>query len=429
MSETEIPKRSNKYMIIELLSMAVLFITITGLIWWNISPKKEEATTAQPAASQTALPTQQPATPTPTEPPEYMKNILAPVENPIYLTWAYRATKLEDNQGINVISPTWLYVTKGKDGKPQLKDINMLGKNVDYTAFIQEARNKGIKVWPAVVSFQHELSSQIVNDYDTRMEFLDTLQSYLIEWGADGINYDFEYMNPEHKFRFTSLMIETKNRMPHLKLSVDVTVKLANPDPSNWYQCYDHAALANIVDYIAIMSYKANSSYNKAGAVAPYDWVEEKIQLELLDVPSNKILLGIPFYGYDYIYQMVEGDPENLIIPEDKSSQKIRVIEYGQMLDVMENGSYNIGSNTKVIVEKWIDKYGWDSVTQTPYMKFVDNMGFVHLIYYDNPRSIALKTQLAKQYNLAGAAVWVRHFGHPDMWTSIDDNIYEVDTK
>src|SRR5690606_17417372 len=80
-----------------------------------------------------------------------------------------------------------------------------------------------------------------------------------------------------------------------LTVSVDVTFK---SNSGNWSLIYDRKALGEAVDYVAVMAYDEHwASSPVPGSVASLPWVEKGLQALLEEVPSEKILLGVPLYA------------------------------------------------------------------------------------------------------------------------------------
>ena len=64
-----------------------------------------------------------------------------------------------------------------------------------------------------------------------------------------------------------------------------------------WQASYDYAALSNYSDYLMLMAYDEHYNGGGAGPVASIGFVEDSIKYALERVPSEKIVLGIPFFG------------------------------------------------------------------------------------------------------------------------------------
>src|SRR5690606_10440632 len=115
----------------------------------------------------------------------------------------------------------------------------------------------------------------------------------------------------------------------HITLSIDMYASAASKQ-----QLWDVAAIAKEVDYIIVMAYDFHRrSSPQAGPVAPLFggkelWdsdISEHLQAFLTIVPSEKILLGIPFYGYEW--QTTSTDPQATTFPNTGSTASFERVQ------------------------------------------------------------------------------------------------------
>jgi len=363
-------------------------------------------------------------------PPEksWRDNIRPEPEHKIFATWAYRPLELKEKPPeVTVLAPVWFFVEdKNGDGIPRLMDVNELGRKTDIKAYVDKAHSEGAQVWGTVVSFTPSLSDALIHTPDLRQEFIDKLVYYVETYGLDGINFDFENMNPLHKLDYTAFIKECTDvlRPMGVIISVDVTVKADYESLTNWYQCYDHKSLGEVVDYMAVMTYDEHKNHSGAGPVASIRWVEEKLQGILEDVPSDKVLLGIPFYAYDFKSTMIDGNPDMLVPTWSAEKRGVVTVLKSQIDEMLAKDEYIDMNNQKIEIKEWLVKDEWDDDFGNYYLKFIDQNDIVHEIWYDEPRSLAEKARLVKKYHLAGVAVWRMNFGRPAFWEAIDRELY-----
>jgi spore germination protein YaaH len=95
-----------------------------------------------------------------------------------------------------------------------------------------------------------------------------------------------------------------------------------------------------------------------------------------------KVILGIPFYGYDF----PASGPKNGAAAVGSPY----AVTYDQILtSITDDGHKPI----------------WDPITETPYTVF-KRQGQWHQTWFDDPVSVALKTALAAQFRVAGVGAW-----------------------
>lgn len=335
------------------------------------------------------------------------------------LTWQYRPKHLDAvPPGVTVLSPTWFYVEKDKGGAAVVNDIGSLldGKvsGWDPAQYIKTAHDGGAKVWASVVSFDPDLSKLLVNDAAQQAAFLTKLAGYVATLGLDGINFDFEDMDPADKQKYTALVAATKGALPAgTVLSVDVTVPLKTEDPKNWWQCYDRASLGKAADYVAVMAYD-NPDLEPIAAI---DWVADKMRLILDQVPENKLLMGIPFFGVEYQFDV----PKDVVLkelPELTKAKARKTITPETITQLVDTQAYGSGKS-KVEVQYWLDSGTWQRTSAMTSYAFVDKANVLHMIYCEDAPSMQAKGALLTYNALAGAAVWRMDFATDELWMAL----------
>jgi len=363
-------------------------------------------------------------TPVPTPGPEsytlWQQNISKDQMDRIYMTWEYRPMTLDSiPPGVNVLSPTWFYV-EDRNGVATVVDLYNVSDYVytswDPRQYVQYAHDNGIQVWATVSCLgTPELAEQIVMDPNIQQTFISQVYDWVIRYDLDGICLDFEKMNPEHKTNYTEFARNLKNQLPdQCIVSAAVTVIVSDSGGTNWYQCYDRMGLAGAVDYIAPMLYDGHKA-STMEPVAGIDWVTLHLKRLLEEIPSEQLLMGVPFYGTDYPYQIFNGDIYNKQPLWEDSGYTTTP---GQLRSALANG-YFTRSDKTITVDYWIDMGSWDEEISLCTYSFVDTDDVLHNIWVDDENSLYQKGLLCKRYNLAGVAVWRQGFGTEAMWNAL----------
>ena len=342
------------------------------------------------------------------------------IEDKIYLAWddpVRTLTELPPN--VNVLAPCWFKLQETDDGLAidfQASDVSK-----DAYNYVDFCHAGGVDVWGTVQCFNYDLSDVIVKDAQLRQLLIGQILLWIQTYDLDGINIDFEDMNPDSKPLFVNFCRELKDAMPEgMPLSVCVTVKLVSESAAtNTWQAYDRGAIAEVVDYITVMTYDEHKSSTKK-PVASIEWVDLHIRRLLEEIPSEKLVMGIPFHGVDYRAEVV--DPQNLSLnPLWKSSgvtttvyELNKLLEFGEYAD-----RYGQGSEYMVVLDYWINKGGWDANLGISNYSFVDTNGIQHTIWIDDENSIYQKARLADDYNLAGVAIWKKSLGTESMFEAV----------
>lgn len=340
----------------------------------------------------------------------------------VYLAWQYNPPNLKAvPPGVNVLAPRWFYV-EDSGGTAVVNDLaHLISAKVSSwnpVQYVNAAHDGGAEVWAEVFLNKPELAKQIVTDKERRSEFISRMAAWVQEYKLDGIDFDFENMDPADAQQYTELIAQCKQALPAGALiCVDVTVPVDTPDPKNWWQCYDREGLGHVADYVAVMTYDKFD----LKPTAAITWVNGRVKSLLASVPSGKILLGVPFYGSDFMFDAPGGERLTEVPPVTKSKSS-RNIFPSTVKSLLENGYYTSGSK-KITVDYWIDKGSWSDETATIGYSFVDTDGLVHVLYCEDTRSLAAKGGLLAFNRLGGAAVWRMEFGTDDMWKALSDGM------
>jgi spore germination protein YaaH len=255
-------------------------------------------------------------------------------------------------------------------------------------------------VWGVVTnSFDPDLTHIILNNSETREKIVQQILVYAKLYQLDGINIDFENVYLKDKDMLTQFVREL---VPMLKeqgliVSMDVTVKSSS---ENWSMCYDRKALAEVLDYMAVMTYDQHwASSPTAGSVAQLSWVEYGIEKLLNEIPSEKLLLGLPFYTREWKEETIDG----------KKKVSSRAIS-------MDTAQKIIKEKNAVVT--------WDEKSGQNYAEYKEGQA-VYRIWLEDAQSINLKSSLVHKYDLAGAAAWRRGFESEDIWKVLNNNLKE----
>lgn len=293
---------------------------------------------------------------------------------------AYFADATANMTGVNVISPTWFYLT---DTSGNIASI----ASADY---VSQAHEKGLQVWGLIDNFTQEVSTtETLSSTAARQNIISQLIQAAQDVGMDGINVDFESLSEDVGTHFLEFLRELsiECHKNNLVLSVD------NPVPEDFTSHYDRAEQGRVVDYVIIMGYDEHYVGSEAGSVASLPWVEQGIQDTLKEVPAKRVINAIPFYTR--LWRTTGGNVTSEAIGMDQAQQ--------------------------TIADNNVETY-WDKTTSQNYGKYdIDNS--TYQIWIEDAQSVAEKVKLVSKYDLAGVSAWKLGFENSGIWKVISDNL------
>lgn len=199
-----------------------------------------------------------------------------------------------------------------------LKDNGALTEE-PWASFIATAKQNKIRVIPTIMWSDSNAMHQMFSDAATRQAFESHIVKVVKDNGYDGIDIDFENKKAEDKDNFSTFLKGLYQRMGNKW--VMCTIESRTPLDSRYYgteippdaEVYanDFVAINKYCDRVRIMAYdqqgidnelatKAASSSQLYAPLADPAWVEKTVKLAMKSIDKNKIMIGVPTYGYEY---------------------------------------------------------------------------------------------------------------------------------
>lgn len=247
-------------------------------------------------------------------------------------------------------------------------------------------------------SFNTELANTILSNQEVQETLIDNVINIVNEKGYTGVNVDFEYLGIENKDKYIDFLRNLKQRLnetnPYLTLGVAVPPKTSSDQAGILYEGHDYKSIGEIADRVYIMTYEWGYSYGPPMAVAPLDKVKDVMTYAISEIPKDKIIMGIPLYGYDWTLPYEDNKPA-------KSLNQVEAIELAS----------NYGSEIK-----------YDDVSESPYFNYND--GENHIVWFEDARSYRAKMELVKELGIEGLFFWVLGFDAPQAFTLLNNEFF-----
>lgn len=249
--------------------------------------------------------------------------------------------------------------------------------------------------------FSNELVSQMLNNPTARENLINELLTVMSEKGYYGVDIDFEYVLPENKEAFINFISQVKEAMSAAgyKVFVALAPKTSATQEGLLYESHDYKRIGEIADYVLLMTYEWGYTYGPPMAVAPLNKVKEVLDYAITEIPPEKIIMGVPNYGYDWSLPFLRGDDKARSLGNQEAAQMAMDLRAGIL---------------------------YDDVAQSPYFYYTDQDGREHVVWFEDARSIDAKLRTASEYGFAGIGYWnlMRPFIQNWMLAS---NLYDIE--
>ncbi len=291
------------------------------------------------------------------------------------------------------------------------------------TDLFRRAHENGTSVVLTLTQMNNANITALLDDPDAQNNAINQAVSEVQSRGIDGINVDMEYdgdPGPEYRDKFTNFVANLDSAMhqanPHAKVTVSVYADSVK-DP----KIYDIARLWSVSDGIFMMAYDfATAGSDTAMPTSPlygykegtywYD-VSTAVDDFLTKMPANKLILGIPWYGYNYLVYQPGVD-----VPTYNSWWA------GPVSQTYAAFQENVATDRPDIIAT---DQGWDNLGEVGWKAYYSTeSGAWRMIFLEDSRSLSLKYDFAKAKHLAGVGIWALGFDGAqgkELWQVLKD--------
>ncbi len=186
-----------------------------------------------------------------------------------------------------------------------------------WVSFMAEARRQKVRVIPTVMWGNSDHIHAILSDTKKRIALEDEIAKLVRDNNFDGIDIDFEAKKHETITYYSTFLKGLYQRMGKkwVYCTIEARMPLENrystgatiPTDATDY-ANDYAELNKYCDRVELMAYDQGTIDLRLNAArrAPYapvadpGWVETMVTLAAQNISRNKLIIGIPTYGYEY---------------------------------------------------------------------------------------------------------------------------------
>ena len=239
-------------------------------------------------------------------------------------------------------------------------------------------------------TFSGERASQLLNDPIAQQRLAQNLIAYLTQRGYGGVDVDFEYIPPTDRDRYAEFIAMLRSELGKhgLLVLVSLAPKTSSDQKGLLYEAHDYAQLGKAADRSLLMTYEWGFSRSAPMAVAPLNKVRQVVQYAVSQIPPQKILMGIPNYGYDWTLPHVPGQSTA------RSLGNVQAVD-----QAVDTGAF----------------IQFQQIAQSPFYNYYRG-NTEHEVWFEDARSVQAKLALAREFGLYGVSIWniMRYF--PQLW-------------
>jgi spore germination protein YaaH len=257
-------------------------------------------------------------------------------------------------------------------------------------SFMRKLKSQRIKTLLTFKAFSNDNIEKLVQSPQASKTFIDNVLYQMSSKALDGVNLDFEYVGtpPDGvKDKFSILISDLNKQMkrqyPKSTLTLATYARSAKTD-----ELFDVQLLAANSDGLVIMGYDFHTpDSGNAGAVAPMGGeginLLDYINAYLDKVPPEKLILAVPYYGYDWPTQ-------SKTVNSPVAAGNVKILSYAEIAEQSQKLTVN-----------------WDDSTQTPWYNYVDpETKQTRVVHFENVRSLGVKYDFINKRNLQGMGIW-----------------------
>lgn len=307
-----------------------------------------------------------------------------------------------------------------------------IGSRDDRT-LIAFARARGIKVLPSLFTSSAWLNHRLLTEEAVTSRAIQQLVDYVIAEGYAGLDVDLEDVSASDRTAYTTFVARLSTALHQKSKLLTLALPAKTSDvTTGWGGAFDYAALAQHLDLAMIMTYAYTIASSQPGSTAPYDWVDRAIAFATSQIPPEKVLLGLAFWGYDW--NTTSGAPASAL----RYSQAAAIAkQYGVQITKdpatrSANFTYTAGRDDAPVGQELLPKLNHDisvrsqpacpvpsptsrpqpTATATPTPAPTQH----HVVWLEDAESTFEHLAIADKYHTAGVGAWRLGQEDPAVW-------------
>lgn len=297
---------------------------------------------------------------------------------------------VEHRGSVNEVSP-WIYGLS-RDGR--VLEQFPPEQTAEVGARIAQLRQAGIPIVPSLANitdgeWAYEPVAAVLHDPVRRHRHVAEIVELVEREDYAGIDIDYENLRSGDRQVFSDFVTELGAALDAAgrTLSVAVFAKDSDAGYDERNVAQDYAAIGKAADQVRLMGYDFHWNTSPPGAVAPIGWIRSVLDYAKTQVPPERIVLGVPLYGYDWV---VGGEGTG-----------VTWLKAFQL--ATEHGA----------------RPQYDAHAQSPWFRYTDEQGREHEVWFENAASSKAKFEAARGAGIGGVYLWMFGYEDTDTWAEL----------
>lgn len=251
---------------------------------------------------------------------------------------------------------------------------------------IEFAKPKGLKILLTVTNFGYTENDVILRDTAKHNSVIASIVALVKASKFDGVCIDFESVRATQRKNLVAFMQTLRNELRKVQSKSELMIATPAVD---WSNTFDLQQLSVICTDIMLMAYDYYWKGSQiAGPCAPLRGesysVSMSVQTYLLKgVPKEKLLMGVPWYGY--VWATMGSGRKSYVDTNRSDGLSITYDKAEQMAQTYDKE--------------------YDTITRSVMMSYKDSTGW-YQAWYDDSTSLGEKYSYVNTTDIAGIGIW-----------------------
>lgn len=188
---------------------------------------------------------------------------------------------------------------------------------IQWVTLRQQSESQNIRFIPTVTWGGSDAIHNILSDPEKRQNHIRSIMWHVYKYKLDGIDIDYEAKYAKTRQHFSLFLKELQEAMGYdkwimctIEARTPLDSRYSSPEsiPDDIEYSNDFVEINKYCDRVRIMSYdqgRIDLKLNETNdhpyiPVADPLWVKKTIEVALKDIDKDKIVIGVPTYGYEY---------------------------------------------------------------------------------------------------------------------------------